>query len=94
MPLRILLHSCPLLFAQFYSVSPSKSTSNCLINASIQHIFSIVLYMTYCTEIWHSEKRAIVTNIDIDGYIFHSTKLLCQNVGVGLYVKTSINSME
>ena len=46
------------------------------------------------SEIWHSEKRPIVTNIDIDGYIFYSSKSLSQNGGVGLYVKTSINSME
>ena len=46
------------------------------------------------SEIWHSEKRPIVTNIDIDGYIFCSTKSLSQNGRVGLYVKSCINSID
>ena len=43
------------------------------------------------SEIWHSEKRPIITNVDIDGYTFYSTKSLSQNGGVGLNVKSSIN---
>ena len=43
------------------------------------------------SEIWHSEKHPIITNVDIDGYTFYSTKSFSQNGGVGLYVKSSIN---
>ena len=43
---------------------------------------------------WHSEKSPIVTNIDIDGYAFYSPKSLSQNGGVGLYIKSSINSIN
>ena len=43
---------------------------------------------------WHSENSAIVTNIDIPGYALYSTKSLSQNGGIGLYFKSSINSIN
>ena len=45
----------------------------------------------WVSEIWHSEKRPIITTVDIDGCTFYSTKSFSQNGGVGLYVKSSIN---
>ena len=43
---------------------------------------------------WHSENSPIITNIDIPGYTLYSTKSLSQNGGVGLYVKSPINSIN
>ena len=44
------------------------------------------------SEMWHGENNPILTNININGYKFFTTKSLTQNGGVGLYVKASIIS--
>jgi len=44
------------------------------------------------SEIWSSEQSKILTNIDISGYKFYETSSTSQNGGVGLYVKTNLNS--
>ena len=43
---------------------------------------------------WHPEKSPVVTNVDINGYILFTTESLSQNGGVGIYVKSSINSID
>ena len=44
------------------------------------------------SEIWNSEQNEIRTNVDISGYKFYDTSSTSQNGGVGLYVKTTLNS--
>jgi len=44
------------------------------------------------SEIWSSEQNKVLTNIDISGYKFYDTSSTSQNGGVGLYVKTNLNS--
>ena len=44
------------------------------------------------SKIWNSEQNKILNNVDISGYKFYDTSSTNQNGGVGLYVKTNLNS--
>ena len=45
------------------------------------------------SEIWHSDNKPICTNVDIPGYTFYKTSSSSQNGGVGLYTKSTLNSV-
>ena len=44
------------------------------------------------SEMWHGKNTPILTNINIDGYNFFTTKSLSQKGDVGLYIKVSLLS--
>ena len=44
------------------------------------------------SEIWSSDQNEILTNVNITGYKLYLTSSITQNGGVGLYVKTTLNS--